>query len=155
MVKGLDVFREHFRQYSNQYVLIGGTACDLAMDDAGVSFRATKDLDIVLCVEALDKAFVQAFWQFVKAGKYEVWKTTDGDKKFFRFEDPQDPTYPAMLELFSRKPNLLTPLADGSHLTPIPMEQQVSSLSAILLSVRPKTLFRHAALRQQMMALAN
>ena len=52
MVTGLDVFRGHFREYSNRYLLIGGTACDLLMSDAGLPFRATKDLDIVLCVDA-------------------------------------------------------------------------------------------------------
>ena len=60
MVKGLDVFREHFRGYADQYVVIGGAAYDLAMDEVGVDFRITKCLDIVLCVEALDKAFVRA-----------------------------------------------------------------------------------------------
>jgi hypothetical protein len=133
MVKGLDVFREHFRQYSNQYILIGGTACDLAMDEVGVAFRATKDLDIVLCVEALDPAFVQAFWKFVRAGGYQAWKTSSGEKKFYRFEEPNNPEYPAMLELFSRKPDMLS-VAEGSHLTPIPINEEVSSLSAILLN---------------------
>ena len=72
MVKGLEVFREHFRNYADRYVLIGGAACDIAMTGAGLAFRATKDLDIVLYVEALDTAFVQAFWEFVRAGGYEV-----------------------------------------------------------------------------------
>ena len=49
MVKGLGLFKEHFRPYTDRYVLIGGTACDLAFEEAGLSFRATKDLDIVLC----------------------------------------------------------------------------------------------------------
>ena len=48
MVKGLDVFRGHFAGYEDQYVLIGGTAATLAMAEAGLEFRATKDLDIVL-----------------------------------------------------------------------------------------------------------
>ncbi len=48
MVKGLDLFREHFRGYADRYVLIGGTACDLAMGEAGLDFRATRDLDIIL-----------------------------------------------------------------------------------------------------------
>jgi predicted nucleotidyltransferase len=68
MVKGLEVFRDYFREYSDRSILIGGTACDLAMEEAGVAFRATQDLDIVLCVEALDKEFVKAFWAFVRAG---------------------------------------------------------------------------------------
>ena len=37
-----------------------------------------------------------------------------------------------MLELFSRAPDALT-LADNSHLTPIPVDEEASSLSAILL----------------------
>jgi hypothetical protein len=50
MVKGLEIFREHFRDYADRYVLIGGAACDIAMNSAGLAFRATKDLDIVLYV---------------------------------------------------------------------------------------------------------
>jgi len=30
MVKGLEIFRNHFADFSGSYVLIGGTACDLA-----------------------------------------------------------------------------------------------------------------------------
>ena len=35
MVEGLDRFGEHFAAYTDQYVLIGGAACTLAMDEAG------------------------------------------------------------------------------------------------------------------------
>ena len=48
MVRGLDVFREHFTGHADQFVLIGGTAATLAMEEAVLEFRATKDLDIVL-----------------------------------------------------------------------------------------------------------
>jgi hypothetical protein len=133
MVKGLDVFRKYFRDFTDRYILIGGTACDLAMQEAGIPFRATKDLDIVLCVEALDGKFVDAFWAFVKAGKYQIQQKSSGRKQFYRFQKPQDETYPFMLELFSRKPDALA-LADESQLTPIPVDEDVSSLSAILLN---------------------
>jgi hypothetical protein len=33
MVKGLVIFRAHFQGFADRYVLIGGTACDLAMGD--------------------------------------------------------------------------------------------------------------------------
>ena len=65
MVEGLDRFAEHFAAFADQYVLIGGAACTLAMEDVGQSFRATKDLDIVLCMETLKPDFVAAFWEFV------------------------------------------------------------------------------------------
>jgi hypothetical protein len=44
VVRGLDRFREHFRAFTDRYVLIGGTACDLAFTNAGVAFRATSSL---------------------------------------------------------------------------------------------------------------
>lgn len=132
MVKGLDIFRVHFRDYADRYVLIGGTACDIAMTGSGLLFRSTKDLDIVLCVEALDAAFVQAFWAFVRAGGYQVQERSSGQKQFYRFQKPTTEDYPFMLELFSRQPDVLQ-IAEGSHLTPLPMEEDVSSLSAILM----------------------
>ena len=132
MVRGLDRFRERFKGLGDRYLLIGGTACDLIMNDAGLQFRATKDLDIVLCVESFDAAFAKAFWAFVKDGGYQLQETTEGKTRFYRFQKPADAAYPAMLELFSRAPDTLA-IAEGSHLTPIPINAEISSLSAILL----------------------
>ena len=70
MVEGMDRFKSHFADYTDQYVLIGGAACMVAMEHVGQSFRATKDLDIVLCVEVLDANFATAFRQFVREGQY-------------------------------------------------------------------------------------
>ena len=113
-------------------MLIGGAACDIAMTGAGLQFRATKDLDIVLYVEAMDASFVRAFWEFVRIGGYEVQEKSTGEKQFYRFQKPTNANYPFMLELFSRQPDVLQ-VADGSHLTPLPVEEDASSLSAILL----------------------
>lgn len=44
-IKGLEVFGRHFREFQDRYVLIGGVASALAMEDAGESFRTTKDID--------------------------------------------------------------------------------------------------------------
>jgi hypothetical protein len=132
VVKGLEIFGRHFSEFRDRYVLIGGTACDLVMDEAGLEFRATKDLDIVLCVEALDAEFVKAFWQFVSAGGYQVYEQSTGQKKSYRFHKPTNTDYPFMLELFSRAPDALQ-VAPDNHLTPLPMKDEISSLSAILL----------------------
>jgi hypothetical protein len=102
------------------------------MTGAGLAFRATKDLDIVLYVEALDAGFVRAFWEFVRAGGYDVQEKSTGEKQFYRFQKPTNADYPFMLELFSRQPDVLQ-VAEGSHLTPLPTEEDSSSLSAILL----------------------
>lgn len=132
MVKGIAIFQKHIRDYINRYILIGGAACDMAMEEAGLAFRATKDLDIVLCIEVLDRAFVEAFWNFIRIGGYKIKEKASGKKQYYRFAKPGDESFPYMLELFSRKPDALS-IADESHLTPIPTEQEVESLSAILL----------------------
>lgn len=133
MVKGLDVFRDYFAAHADQFVLIGGTAATLAMEDAGLAFRATKDLDIVLHIEALTSEFGVTFWSFVEKGGYEIRQASDtGKPVFYRFQKPADTRFPAMLELFCRSPDGIQ-LAAGSHLTPIPLDEAVASLSAILL----------------------
>jgi len=40
MVRGLAKFREQFRSHAGQYVLIGGAACDLLMEEAGDAIDA-------------------------------------------------------------------------------------------------------------------
>lgn len=44
MVIGLEKFKERFKQFGNQYVIIGGTACNLIMENEELPFRATKDV---------------------------------------------------------------------------------------------------------------
>ena len=89
MVRGLDVFQNWFAEFADQYVVIGGTAASLTMDAAGLAFRATKDLDIVLHVEALTPAFGQAFWKFIAAGGYELRQASGtGQPIFFDSRNP-------------------------------------------------------------------
>lgn len=131
MVVGLDLFIQHFQSYSGHYVLIGGSACDWQMEQKGLPFRATKDLDIILVVEALSNQFVSHFWQFIKDGEYTISQV--GEKKqFYRFIKPQAEGFPKMIELFSRRPELIREVEE-MHLTDIPTGEDVSSLSAILL----------------------
>jgi hypothetical protein len=133
MVKGLDIFRNWFRDYVDQYLLIGGTAASLVMEEAGLEFRATKDLDVVLHVEALTPAFGERFWKFIEAGGYEIRQSGEtGKPAYYRFQKPTDNDFPVMVELFSRAPDSLKPIETGK-LTPIPFDEAVSSLSAILL----------------------
>lgn len=73
MVKGIDIFQEYFNEYTDQYVLIGGAACSVSFEEQDINFgRTTKDLDIVLIVEAQTKEFGELFWKFIKDGKYRI-----------------------------------------------------------------------------------
>ncbi len=132
-MRGLDIFRGHFAPYAGQYVLIGGTAAALTLEEAGLEFRATKDLDVVLHIEALNAEFGRAFWAFVEQGGYGTRQASGTGKPIlYRFQKPTNERFPAMLELFCRSPDGIE-LAGGSRLTPIPLGESASSLSAILL----------------------
>ena len=48
MVKGLDTFRNHFAGYEEQYVLIGGAACDIVFESNDATFRVTRELTLYL-----------------------------------------------------------------------------------------------------------
>lgn len=130
MVKGLDKFREFFERYNDNYVLIGGTACSIIFDDIGLDFRATKDLDIVLIIENIDDKFAEKLWDFIKAAGYVIEEGKH--RKFYRFRNPANKDYPKMIELFSRRADIT--LAENSHLEPIYISDEISSLSAILLN---------------------
>ena len=132
MVKGIDVFQEYFQEYTDQYVLIGGAACSLSFEEQDINFgRITKDLDIVLTVEAQTKEFGERFWQFIKDGRYKNRAKSNGKPQFYRFDKPEDDRFPKMIELFSRTDYLLK---EEDGLTPVHIDDSVSSLSAILLN---------------------
>ena len=100
MVKGLDTFRKYFADYEDQYVLIGGAACDIVFESNDASFRATKDLDMVLIIETLTPEFGEKFWDFIMAGRYRNKATNEGNPQFYRFDKPEDDSFPKMVELF-------------------------------------------------------
>jgi len=133
MVRGLDIFKTYFEQYPNNYVIIGGSACDVIIESAGFTPRATKDIDIILVVEALNADFVRQFWQFIQDGDYERKERSADERKYYRFMKPQKTGFPFQIELFSRNPDLID-IPEGPHLTPIPVDDDLSSLSAILLN---------------------
>lgn len=133
MVRGINNFRQYFEAYPANYLIIGGTACDIIIEEAGLTPRATKDFDIVLIVEALNAGFVRRFWQFIQDGNYEIQEESTGQRKYYRFMKPSNHDFPYAIELFSRKPDLVM-LDEPAHLTPIPVDDDLSSLSAILLN---------------------
>lgn len=130
MVKGLDTFREYFADYEKQYVLIGGAACDIIFESNEAIFRATRDLDMVLIIEALTPEFGEKFWEFIVTGKYRNKATSSGNPQFYRFDKPEDDSFPKMIELFCRSD---FELRQAEGITPIHIDDEISSLSAILL----------------------
>ena len=64
MVTGIERWKEYFNDYKDKYVLIGGAACNLLEEELDMNPRATKDLDLVLVVEALTPDFGARLWDF-------------------------------------------------------------------------------------------
>ena len=132
MVSGVESFRKWFAEYTDQYTIIGGTACDLLMSEDGLDFRATRDIDMVLIVESLTPEFGRRFWEYVKAAGYEHRNKSTGEPQFYRFSKPSSREYPYMIELFSGRVDAIE-LPEDAVLTPLPLDDEISSLSAILM----------------------
>ena len=133
MVNGFTKFKDKFQGFADQYVVIGGTACDLLMEHENMDFRATKDIDIVLIVEAISKEFGKVFWEYIKEAGYEHKNKSTGNMQFYRFTSPKSREYPYMIELFSKQPDFSL-ANENALLTPLPIDDEISSLSAILLN---------------------
>lgn len=138
MVRGMEKFKEYFKSFGGNYVIIGGTACEIHEENNALVPRATKDIDIILVVEALSDDFVERFWQFVKDGHYGekskgVNQLADPHHEYYRFKNPSDTEFPYQVELFSRALHSFR-LPVDAHLTPIPTSDELSSLSAILMN---------------------
>ena len=132
MVIGLDTFSEHFKEFQDSYIIIGGTACDIIIEEAGFTPRATDDIDMILIVEALSPEFVTKFWEFIKLGQYAIQQKDQEERNCYRFKTPANPEYSKQIELFCKVPDVID-ANEGAHLTPIPVDEGLSSMSAILL----------------------
>lgn len=135
MVKGLEKFKEHFAGFEDNYVIIGGTACDVTLQNTDMRPRVTDDIDMILVIEKMTAEFGQRFWELIVLGEYKTRQRKRGDKEpateLFRFINPKE-GFPVQIELLSRYPDVLGE-PTGFHLTPIPVGEKIPSLSAILL----------------------
>lgn len=135
-MEGLEKFREAFEVYSENYVIIGGTACDIAMTGTAVRPRATHDIDMIVVVEKMTASFAERFWAFIQECGYrpEKHRQVEGEKpkyELYRFVEG-NPGYPEMIELLSRHPDILGE-PKGLTIEPLPMDGDVSSLNAIIM----------------------
>ena len=133
MVRGIEQFRAYFAGYERNYIIIGGTACDILEENAGQQPRATKDIDIILIIEALTVDFIKRFWEFIKAGEYETRQRGNGKHEYYRFLKPRSADFPLQIEISARKPDVLD-ISSDARFTPIPIGEDLSSLSAVLMN---------------------
>lgn len=132
MVHGLTLFKEFFQNNTYQYVLIGGSAYSILIDNYGSQFRRTKDLDIVVIVEQIDDTFVENLNKFIAVGGYEHLESGYRKEQFYRFSNPKNPDFPIMLELFCRNQDDRK-ILDDKRIVRLQHDDVSISLSAILL----------------------
>lgn len=134
IVDGIGIFEKTFSKYKDSFIIIGGAACRATLSDGRYTPRKTKDIDMVLVLEGLNKDFINDFWSFVKAGHYKcaTRKDKEGRKKYvlYSFYDSL-PEYPAQIELLSRPVDSLG--NPEEHNIEAVMVEDASYLSAIIL----------------------
>jgi len=135
-MEGINKFKEAFADFTDNYVIIGGSACEITMAGTEVKARATHDIDMILVVEKMTPEYGKRFWDFVREAGYrpEKRKQEDGTSpkyELYRFVDGK-PSYPEMIELLSRHPNVMGEPKDYI-IEPIIIGDDVSSLSAIIM----------------------
>ena len=131
MVRGIEKFVDFFKECENEYVLIGGVACSIILNEYDLVFRHTQDFDIVLIVELISDKFGRIVWDFISNGKYKIIEKSNGKPVFYRFKNPENNEYPKEIELFSRDKRI--DLSKYETFMPIHISDEISSLSAILL----------------------
>lgn len=135
MVTGFDVFREAMSQFADNFVVIGGTACDVSLANTGRTRHATKDIDVIVIVENLSAEFIRAFWQFVRQAGYKIGKRENMSGEIvyalYRFNRPEKEGYPWQIELLARRSDLLDDSA--LKIEPLKIEDSQYCLSAIVM----------------------
>ncbi|MBK5262786.1 MAG: hypothetical protein JJE17_09495, partial [Peptostreptococcaceae bacterium] len=121
MVKGFDSFKKWFSGCDEHYVIIGGTACELLLNEEDQDFRATKDIDMVLILEAMTTELCSHFWQYIQSGEYVHRNKATGEAQFYRFSNPGKQGFPSIIELFSRIPDGIN-LPEEAELTRISVD---------------------------------
>ena len=121
--------------FRSHYVVIGGLATVLTLEDKGLPARATKDVDMIVICQPESKFYMKRFWEFIKAGGYKLWKSDDekdSHPSFYRFIKPENREFPQQVELFSKVPEYVE-VPEDVHIVHIPMEGYTSSFSAIIM----------------------
>ena len=132
MIRGIEQIQKYLGEFTESYAIIGGTACDILMNSAGLDFRGTKDVDMIVIAEASSPAFVEKLQEMIRDGGYQRGWTKVDQVFYFRFDKPTNSAFPNMVELFSRG-NALSDLAKDCSYIRLEYSTDYSPLSAILM----------------------
>lgn len=97
--KYVDKLLGYLQKYPDYYLIIGGTAVELNLSNRNLSFRETKDFDIVLYLKNKNDSFVKSLAKLLIDGGY-INKYKNDRKNAYRFEHPKNIGFPSIIELF-------------------------------------------------------
>lgn len=144
--RGLKHFSDYFKAFENDYVIIGGGAASAYLEDEGLEFRATKDIDMVLFTSNSTE-LNKKISEYIALGKYKKNERTEDIPRYFRFTEPEDKDFPEIVEIFSRNDNNIE-LKQGQYIIPVQNDSE-SQLSAILLDDEYFNLIKDNAIKSE------
>ena len=130
---GLSHFQEYCKEFDEQYVVVGGFATVMLLnEELGEGHgKATFDIDLVLLTNN-SVELAQKIKQYITDGKYDIQVGKKDQYKYYRFNNPKEENFAKEIEIFASNENELK-LDDGQRILPIDPEDGLYSLSAIIL----------------------
>ena len=113
-----------FQLFLTQILYLNSKRVKIGGEQELSTSQAAKDLELT------PTSISRASKQLEEMGLLHIKK--EGVPQFYRFSHPITNQYPVMIELFTRKLDAIQ-LPEDAVLTPLPMDEDISSLSAILL----------------------
>ena len=98
--KGIDHFLKYLSGLEDHYVVIGGGAAAILMDEQNLEFRKTVDVDLVLLTHGSPELNAK-IGAYVEEGKYEKKEATQGSPRYYRFRNPEVEGFPRIIEIFA------------------------------------------------------
>jgi hypothetical protein len=91
-VRGLDSFKDHFGEFEDSYVIIGGVATFLLLKELdALKPKVTKDVDMVLFGRN-DEKFLAKLKEYISLAEYKAEESKDMKKRYYRFVGPKSDT---------------------------------------------------------------
>lgn len=131
-VQGLKNFTDHFRDYNEQFVIIGGVATNYFLIENDLMGRRTRDIDLVVLANP-NIDFADRLRGYINAGRFQIESDSGKSARNYRFRHPEVPNFPKQIEIFSRVPISLI-LREGQQIVPFTTSPNLDSLSAILMN---------------------
>lgn len=100
----MNILQKFLSAHKKNYFIIGGHAAAYNLSLQGLSFRVTRDYDIVIVSEVEDEQFANDLAKLLESGGYQFGYKSDNSKRTaYRFENPVDDNYPEIIEFFVKE----------------------------------------------------